>query len=83
MEEQIINKSINDSPVIEVVNVKKSYQLGKMEVPILHDINLSVRSGEFLAIMGPSGSGKSTLMNLIGCLDRPTAGQIIVRGRDI
>ena len=83
MEEQIIHKSINDNPVIEVVNVKKSYQLGKMEVVILHDINLSVRSGEFLAIMGPSGSGKSTLMNLIGCLDRPTAGQIIVRGRDI
>ena len=54
-----------------------------MEVPILHDINLEVREGEFLAIMGPSGSGKSTLMNLIGFLDRPTEGRIIIKGLDI
>ena len=54
-----------------------------MEVPILHDINLEVHEGEFLAIMGPSGSGKSTLMNLIGFLDRPTEGKIIIKGLDI
>ncbi|WP_200898121.1 ABC transporter ATP-binding protein [Methanosarcina sp. 1.H.A.2.2] len=54
-----------------------------MEVPILRDINLTVREGEFLAIMGPSGSGKSTLMNLIGFLDRPTEGKIIIKGLDI
>lgn len=71
------------APVIEVVNVKKNYILGGMEVPILHDINLTVREGEFLAIMGPSGSGKSTLMNLIGFLDRPTEGKIIIKGVDI
>ena len=71
------------TPVIEVINVKKSYILGDMEVPILHDINLEVREGEFLAIMGPSGSGKSTLMNLIGFLDRPTEGRIIIKGLDI
>lgn len=70
-------------PVIEVVNVKKSYILGDTEVPILSDINLTVREGEFLAIMGPSGSGKSTLMNLIGFLDRPTEGKIIIKGLDI
>jgi len=70
-------------PVIEVINVKKSYTLGDMEVPILHDINLQVLEGEFLAIMGPSGSGKSTLMNLIGFLDRPTEGTIMVKGLDI
>jgi putative ABC transport system ATP-binding protein len=70
-------------PVIEVINVKKSYTLGEMEVPILHDINLKVLKGEFLAIMGPSGSGKSTLMNLIGFLDRPTEGRIMVKGLDI
>ncbi len=70
-------------PVIEVVNVKKSYILGEIEVPILHDINLEVYEGEFLAIMGPSGSGKSTLMNLIGFLDRPTEGRIIIKGSDI
>lgn len=69
--------------VIEVIDVKKSYILGDMEVPILHDINLKVREGEFLAIMGPSGSGKSTLMNLIGFLDRPTEGRIIIKGLDI
>jgi putative ABC transport system ATP-binding protein len=71
------------APVIEVVNVKKSYILGDTEVPILSDINLTVREGEFLAIMGPSGSGKSTLMNLIGFLDRPTEGKIIIKGLDI
>lgn len=71
------------APVIEVINVKKSYTLGDMEVPILHDINLTVWEGEFLAIMGPSGSGKSTLMNLIGFLDRPTEGKIIIKGLDI
>ncbi|HEY3362013.1 MAG TPA: ABC transporter ATP-binding protein [Methanosarcina sp.] len=71
------------TPVIEVVNVKKSYILGDMEIPVLHDINLEVREGEFLAIMGPSGSGKSTLMNLIGFLDRPTEGKIIIKGLDI
>lgn len=71
------------TPVIEVINVKKSYVLGDMEIPVLHDINLEVRKGEFLAIMGPSGSGKSTLMNLIGFLDRPTEGRIIIKGLDI
>lgn len=70
-------------PVIEVINVKKSYNIGEIEVPILYDINLEVREGEFLAIMGPSGSGKSTLMNLIGFLDRPTEGRIIIKGSDI
>lgn len=74
---------LKGAPVIEVINVKKSYILGDMEVPILSDINLTVREGEFLAIMGPSGSGKSTLMNLIGFLDRPTEGKIIIKGLDI
>jgi putative ABC transport system ATP-binding protein len=69
--------------VIEVIDVKKSFILGNMEVPVLRDINLKVREGEFIAIMGPSGSGKSTLMNLIGFLDRPTEGRIIIKGLDI
>lgn len=76
-------KNLPGVPVIEVINVKKSYTLGGMEVPILRNINLTVYEGEFLAIMGPSGSGKSTLMNLIGFLDRPTEGKILIKGLDI
>lgn len=76
-------KNLPGAPVIEVINVKKSYTLGDMEVPILRDINLTVYEGEFLAIMGPSGSGKSTLMNLIGFLDRPTEGKIMIKGLDV
>jgi putative ABC transport system ATP-binding protein len=74
---------IAKAPIIDVIDVKKSFILGEMEVPILRDVNLQVREGEFLAIMGPSGSGKSTLMNLIGFLDRPTEGKIIIKGLDI
>jgi putative ABC transport system ATP-binding protein len=69
--------------VLDIENVSKSYKLGKLEVPVLKDINLTINEGEFAAIMGPSGSGKSTLMNLIGCLDRPTSGRIIIAGMDI
>lgn len=55
-------------------NITKSYFLGEMAVPVLLGINLTVKEGEFVSIMGPSGSGKSTLMNILGCLDRPTGG---------
>jgi putative ABC transport system ATP-binding protein len=68
--------------VLKIDEVSKSYQLGKLMVPVLHDINLAINEGEFAAIMGPSGSGKSTLMNLIGCLDRPTSGKIIIGDMD-
>ncbi len=70
-------------PVVEVSNVRKSYVLGDTEVPVLSGINLRVEKGELLAIMGPSGSGKSTLVNLIGCLDKPTEGQVFIKGRDL
>lgn len=69
--------------VLDIENVSKSYKLGKNDVPVLNDINLTINEGEFAAIMGPSGSGKSTLMNLIGCLDRPTSGKIFITGMDI
>lgn len=89
MEEQVLNnqteqkmKGIPDK-VMETIGLKKSYYLSDMEVPILHDINITVKKGEFIAIMGPSGSGKSTLMNLLGCLDRPSEGQVLVMGKDI
>lgn len=70
-------------PIVEVSNARKTYVLGNLEIPVLSDINLKIERGEFLAIMGPSGSGKSTLVNLIGCLDRPTEGQILVKGKDL
>lgn len=89
MEEQVLNnqteqkmKGIPDK-VMETIGLKKSYYLSDMEVPILHDINITVKKGEFIAIMGPSGSGKSTLMNLLGCLDRPSEGQVLVMAKDI
>ncbi|WP_340820799.1 ABC transporter ATP-binding protein [Methanolobus sp. WCC4] len=72
----------DDGNVIDIAGLKKSYFLGEMEVPILHGIDLCIKKGEFVAIMGPSGSGKSTLMNMIGCLDRPTDGKVMLMGKD-
>jgi putative ABC transport system ATP-binding protein len=69
--------------IVEFSNVRKSYVLGSLEIPVISDVNLKIENGEFLAIMGPSGSGKITLVNLIGCLDRPTEGHVLVRGRDL
>lgn len=60
--------------MMKLSNIKKIYGNGKLEVPVLHDINLEIEAGEFIAIMGPSGSGKSTLMNIIGFLDSPSSG---------
>ena len=68
------------TPAVEIINARKSYHIGEMEVPVLRGIDLSVQRGEFLAIMGPSGSGKSALADLIGCRDRPTEGDIHILG---
>ncbi|MFA6039140.1 MAG: ABC transporter ATP-binding protein [Candidatus Peribacteraceae bacterium] len=67
-------------PLIETVELHKSYFNDEVETPVLHDINLTIEKGEFVAIMGPSGSGKSTLMHILGFLDRPTAGQYLFQG---
>jgi putative ABC transport system ATP-binding protein len=82
-DKQIITDIMDDIPVIELVNLCKSYHVGDMDVPILKSVDIRVRQGEFVAIMGPSGSGKSTLMNMIGCLDRPNCGQVLVMGKDV
>ena len=69
--------------VIRLNNIKKSYFLGKNELPVLKGINLLISQNEYVALMGPSGSGKSTLMNILGCLDSPSSGQYILNGKDV
>jgi putative ABC transport system ATP-binding protein len=71
------------APVIEMRGIGKVYRSGRLEVDALRDVDLEVRNGDFLAIVGPSGSGKSTLMNLLGCLDRPTSGTYRLAGEDV
>ena len=70
-------------PVVEATNVTKTYILGKIPVEALRGVNLKVESGDFVSILGPSGSGKSTMLNLIGALDKPTSGTLLIDGVDI
>jgi len=69
--------------LLKIEGVGKTYHMGKVSVPVLKDINLEIEKGEFVSIMGPSGSGKSTMMNLVGALDRPSAGRILLNDVDI
>ena len=69
--------------MIEIQDLTKVYMLGSVEVPALQGVSFSIESGEVVAIMGASGSGKSTLMNILGCLDLPTAGQYLLDGKNI
>ena len=69
--------------VVEAVDLKKTYMLGKVPVEALRGINIKVEKGDFLAILGPSGSGKSTLLNMVGALDKPTAGKILLEGINV
>ncbi|MYD50748.1 MAG: ABC transporter ATP-binding protein [Dehalococcoidia bacterium] len=73
----------NYENVIELEDVTKVYRMGEIEVNALAGVSLTIRRGELTAIMGPSGSGKSTMMNIIGCLDVPTAGKYILDGEDV
>ena len=70
----------NDTPLIELVGLTKSYGEGAAEIQALNGVDLRVDEGDFVAIMGPSGSGKSTVMNILGCLDTPTSGAYLFRG---
>jgi len=69
--------------VLEAKNIDKIYKLGNQTIQALSNINLKVEKGEFISIMGPSGSGKTTLLNILGCLDRPTNGRVILDGIDV
>ncbi len=72
-----------DPSILHLEQIRKSYYLGKQELPVLNGISMDIFRNEYVALMGPSGSGKSTLMNILGCLDSPTGGRYILNGRDV
>ena len=69
--------------LLETIDLRKTYQIGKIDVKALRGVNLRIREGELVAVMGPSGCGKSTLMHVLGAMTKPTAGQVLIDGRDI
>lgn len=74
--------NITNDALIKLENVKKIYRLEKVYITALRGISFEIEEGEYVAIVGPSGSGKSTIMNLIGCLDKPTSGRVLIEGKD-
>jgi putative ABC transport system ATP-binding protein len=70
-------------PIIHLEDIRKDYFMGKQALPVLKGVSLDIFKNEYVALMGPSGSGKSTLMNILGCLDTPTAGMYVLNGQDV
>jgi putative ABC transport system ATP-binding protein len=70
-------------PIVDLQQITKSYKLGRVRVPALHEVNEQILPGEFVALAGPSGSGKTTLLNIIGCIDKPDGGAISIDGSDV
>ena len=69
--------------VVKIENITRTYQVGKIETQALRGVNLSIKNGEFTALVGPSGSGKTTLLQMIGCLDQPTTGQVFINDKNV
>lgn len=78
-----INGGLEMNIVIQTNNLRKNFRLGALQVEVLKNINLKILQGEFVSIMGPSGSGKSTLLYLLGGLDKPTSGSILIKNREL
>jgi len=74
---------MKNGEVVRLIDVEKTYRTGEMEVRAVRGVSLQIQRGEFVALMGASGSGKSTLMNILGCLDRPSAGRYLLDGADV
>jgi putative ABC transport system ATP-binding protein len=72
-----------DAPIIKLVDIRKSYQMGDITSQVLQGVSLEIHAGEYVCIMGPSGCGKSTLLNLLGCLDQPTSGDYFLGGQNV
>jgi putative ABC transport system ATP-binding protein len=83
MENASERSTSENGALVRLIDVHKIYHTGEMEVPAVRGLSLEIRRGEFVALMGASGSGKSTLMNIVGCLDRPTAGRYLLDGADV
>lgn len=77
------DEAVRQGPVVELSHVKKTYQLDSVSVPVIKGVNFLVRHARFTVLLGPSGSGKTTLLNMIGCIDRPDEGKVIVSGTDV
>jgi len=69
--------------MIDVKNLRKVYKVGELDLTVIDNLSLSIKEGEFISLIGPSGSGKSTVLNMLGCLDTPTSGSLIINGQDI